>query len=278
MINHVEFSRDGRTVFSSSADGTLRRWDVATGAGTIELEGDVPVRGFAVARDGRIAAQAANIAFLIDPAGKVSRLGDGARWCVDFAEFEPVRDRLVLHRCDKSLALVEDGASGPGRGREAARIIELPTGDYMVGHVAVSPDGRRIAGGLSDRTVRLWDAATGQVIDILRGHSDLVLDVAFSPDGGELASASYDKTIRIWDLASKRHRVLRGHTAPVNWVRWRGPAHLATGSPDGTIRIWNVPGLELPSGEDISHELETATTARIDLDRPTSGNRSARGT
>jgi len=148
----------------------------------------------------------------------------------------------------------------------------------MVGHVAVSPDGRRIAGGLSDRTVRLWDAATGQVIDVLRGHSDLVMDVAFSPDGGELASASYDKTIRIWDLASKRHRVLRGHTAPVNWVRWRGPGHLATGSPDGTIRIWNVPGLDPPSGEEISHELETATTARIDLDRPTSGNRSARGT
>ncbi|MEO7732866.1 MAG: protein kinase [Kofleriaceae bacterium] len=288
MINHVEFSRDGRTVFSSSSDGTLRRWDVATGAGTIELEGDVPVRGFVVARDGRIAAQAANTAFLIDPvgrsesaplhgrpAGKVSRLGEGPRWCVDFAEFEPVRDRLVLHRCDKSLALIDDR---PEAGRERPRIIELPTGDYMVGHVAVSPDGRRIAGGLSDRTVRLWDAGTGQVIDVLRGHSDLVMDVAFSPDGSELASASYDKTIRIWDLASKRHRVLRGHTAPVNWVRWRGPAHLATGSPDGTVRIWNVPGLEPPSGEDISHELETATTARIDLDRPTSGNRSARGT
>ena len=279
MINHVEFSRDGRTVFSSSSDGTLRRWDVATGTGTIELEGDVPVRGFAVARDGRIAAQAANTAFLIDRADKVSRLGEGPRWCIDFAEFEPVRDRLVLHRCDKSLALIEDGAeAGQLRGRAPARIIELPTGDYMVGHVAVSPDGRWIAGGLSDRTVRLWDAATGQVIDVLRGHSDLVMDVAFSPDGGELASASYDKTIRIWDLASKRHRVLRGHTAPVNWVRWRGPAHVATGSPDGTIRIWNVPGLAQPSDEDIAHELETATTARIDLDRPTSGNRSARGT
>jgi eukaryotic-like serine/threonine-protein kinase len=279
MINHVEFSRDGGTVFSSSSDGTLRRWDVATGTGTIQLQGDVPVRGFAVARDGRIAAQAGNTAFLIDPGGMVRRLGGGGKWCVDFAEFEPVGDRLVLHRCDKSLALVEDGRV-PGQllAGESPRIIELPTGDYMVGHVAVSPDGRRIAGGLSDRTVRLWDAGTGQVIDILRGHSDVVMDVAFSPDGRELASASYDKTIRIWDLASKRHRVLRGHTAPVDWVRWRGPAQLATGSPDGTIRIWNAPGLELPSGEDLSHELETATTARIDLDRPASGNRSARGT
>jgi WD40 repeat protein len=276
MINHVEFSRDGRTVFSSASDGTLRRWDVATGAGTILIEGDVPVRGFAVARDGRVVAQAADVAFLIDPEGQVARLGRGGKWCVEFAEFEPVRDRLVLHRCDKSLAIVEHG-SEHGSAR-APRIIELPTGGYMAGQLAVSPDGDRIASALSDRTVRIWDGATGQVIEILRGHTDLVLEVAFSADGRQLASASYDKTIRIWEIASKRHRVLRGHTAPVGWVRWRGPDHLVTGSSDGTIRIWNVPDLELPSGADISHELETATTARIELDRPASANRSTRGT
>ncbi len=270
MVKQIVFSRDGRAVFSSSSDGTLRRWDVATGAGTILIEGDTPVRGFAVARDGRVVAQAADVAFLIDPHGRVTELGHGPRWCVDFAEFEPVQDRLMLHRCDKSLALVE-----PGR---EPRIIEMPTGGYMAGRVAVSPDGGRIASALGDRTVRMWDAVTGQVIDVLRGHADLVLDVAFSPDGGALASASYDKTIRIWELATKRHRVLRGHTAPVGWVRWRGHERLVTGSTDGTIRIWNVPDLALPSGADISHELETATTARIELDRPASANRSTRGT
>ena len=275
MITRVEFSRDGRTVFSSSSDGTLRRWDVATGAGTIDISSDVPIRGFAVARDGRLAVQASELAYLVDPAGRVSQLGRGGAWCVEYAEFDRVGDRLVLHRCDKSLAIIEPGPVG---GRESTRVVELPSGGYGSGHVAVSPDGRRLAAGMSDRTVRLWDAATGQVIDILRGHSDLVLDVAFSPDGDQLASASYDKTIRIWALASKRHRVLRGHTAPVRYVTWRGPDHLVTGSTDGTIRIWNVPGLELPSGADISHELETATTARIDLDRPASANRSMRGT
>ena len=276
LITHVEFSRDDRAVLSSSSDGTLRRWDVATGAGTILIDGAIPVRGFAIARDGRIAVQAGDLAYLIEPGeaagggGRVTRLGGGGPWCIEYAEFEPVTDRLVIHRCDKSLAILDVGVAG-------SRMIELATGGYTASRVAMSPDGRRIAAGSVDRTIRLWDAASGQVIEILRGHSDLVLDVAFSPDGSQLASASYDKTIRVWDLATKRHRVLRGHTAPVQRVAWRDAGHLVTGSPDGTLRLWNVPGLELPSAADISRRLDAATSARIDRDLPATGSRSPRG-
>jgi eukaryotic-like serine/threonine-protein kinase len=267
LITRVQFTRNGRALLSSSSDGTLRRWDIETGTATLLIEGTTPIRGFAVARDGRIAAQAGDLAYLISPAGEVTQLGKGGAWCIEYAEFEPVLDRLVIHRCDKSLAILD-----------GARVIELPTGSYMASRVAVSPDGRRIAGGVSDRTVRLWDASTGQLLDVLRGHADFVLDVAFSPDGARLASASYDKTIRIWDLATKRHRVLRGHTASVTYVAWRGADHLVTGSPDGTVRLWNVPSLALPTAADIVDRLNAATTARIDRDRPASGNRMARGT
>jgi tetratricopeptide (TPR) repeat protein len=66
--------------------------------------------------------------------------------------------------------------------------------------VAFSPDGRRIVSASLDCRVKLWDAATGDEVLNLRGHSDSVLGVAFSPDGRHLASASRaDHTVKVWD-------------------------------------------------------------------------------
>ena len=264
-ISHLEFSRDSKTLFTSSFDGTLRRWDLETGESKILLDAAVPVNRFAVSADGRIAAQVGDTAKLITSDGTVTELGEGGRWCD--AEFDKVRDRLIMRRCDHSLVMLD-----------GERLIELPTGNSFVSRIAVSADGSRIAGALGDRTVRLWDAATGRVLRVLRGHSDLVNDVAFSPDGTTLASGSYDKTVRIWELASERHRVLRGHALSVNRVAWRGDRHLVTGSRDGTLRVWDVPIMELPSTAELANQLRAATSARIDIDRPTTGAPARRGT
>ncbi|KAG2071837.1 hypothetical protein BDR04DRAFT_1015230 [Suillus decipiens] len=56
-----------------------------------------------------------------------------------------------------------------------------------------------------DKTVRLWDAATGQPVDEpLRGHTDSVNSVLFSPDGTCIVSGSEDKTVRLWDAAMRQ--------------------------------------------------------------------------
>ena len=69
--------------------------------------------------------------------------------------------------------------------------------------VAFSPDGRHIASGSIDRTIRVWDAWTGaQVCNPLQGHTDSVHSVAFSPDGRYIVSGSSDRTIRVWDAQS----------------------------------------------------------------------------
>ena len=71
-----------------------------------------------------------------------------------------------------------------------------------VSSVAFSHDGKLLASASGDRTVKIWDAASGNCLQTLQGHTEWVSSVAFSHDGRLLTSASHDRTIRIWDTAS----------------------------------------------------------------------------
>ncbi|KAJ0358405.1 hypothetical protein COL26b_014495 [Colletotrichum chrysophilum] len=111
-----------------------------------------------------------------------------------------------------------------------------------VNSVAFSPDGRQLASGSSDKTVKLWDTATGQCQQTLEGHSDWVRSVAFSPDGRQLASGSGDSTVKLWDTATGQcQQTLEGHSSYVNSVAFSPDGRqLASGSRDSTVKLWDT--------------------------------------
>jgi WD40 repeat protein len=119
-------------------------------------------------------------------------------------------------------------------------LAEAPQGH--AGAVAFDRNGGRLVSASSDRTVSLWDAATGQCLRVLEGHTDEVYAAAFHPDGTRIALAGRDWAVWLWNPASDQKVVrLPGHASYV-WSLVFSPdgETLISGSGDVTVRFWDT--------------------------------------
>jgi WD40 repeat protein len=134
----------------------------------------------------------------------------------------------------------------PPGGTKPLITFELTPGARM--HpVAFAPDSKTLAVGSKDRTIVLYDVATGKARQVLEGHAGLLHALAFSPDGQTLAAVGEDKKLELWDVAGGK---LRATVEDVQADTWGAPPRFA---PDGkslvidgarqTVKVLDLSGL-----------------------------------
>jgi WD40 repeat protein len=139
-------------------------------------------------------------------------------------------------------------APSPASAQLAATLWEADWRLLLHGHtdgvtsVAYSPDGRHIVTASLDNTARVWDAASGRQIGVLRGHEGQVRSAAYSPHGEHIVTAAWDGTARIWDAASGQQIAVLHCDAQAVYGAAYSPddTRIITASDDHTAIVWNA--------------------------------------
>lgn len=234
----LDFTRDGKTLLSSSRDETVKVWDARSGKllrTLTEHAGDV--YGVVYSPDERLLAtcsQDKTIRLWNAQSFDVLRVLTGHTDIIRAVAFSPDQKSLVSASVDTTVRLW-DVATG-----ELKHTLKGHT--KRVKSVVYGLNGDWIATAASDRTIRIWDPKTGGELKVLEGHTGDLETLALSPDGQLLASSSGDTTLRLWDTSTwQTVRTLQGHTAEVNFVAFsRDGRTLGSGAVDKTIRLWDV--------------------------------------
>ena len=205
IVYSVRFSPNGKTLASGSEDETIKLWNIETGTDTHTFIGHKSsVYSVAFSPDGTTLASGS---------AKTIKL-----WNMEtYKEIHTFREISTFH-------------------------LSPEFREFHTYSVVFSPNGKILASGSMDMTIKLWNIETGKEIPTSYRHNGQVLSVVFSPNGKILASGSMDMTIKLWNIETgKEIRTLfTGHNFVYSVVFNTNGTILAAGSEHGTIKLWNV--------------------------------------
>lgn len=276
-------SPDGRSIYLVGPDGSLTQWDVASEK--LVRTFDRSATSVAVSADGKTLASATHdgtITLRDVASGRVLQsvtiddhwpetiaLSADGRSLVTFG----TKHRVSLYRF--ATAAVSSTAATPKSASTAVPetkhgpkpVQQLRGHESFINTIAVSPDGKTVASGGHDYSLRLWNVETGEQLKNSKStqSSGVVKDVAFLPDGKRLLVGGGltrgMQRLAIWDVETWRPTVkFEGHDHTINTVAVSPDGNLAaSGSNDATARIWDI-----ATGKEL-HKLTAHTNAVLDI-------------
>lgn len=226
-----------REMLAGFEDGTLIKWDLATGREVFRfhfMPRSVPFarlsdndRELTIANDETVSV------WDLATHQKLSSIGNKSNPLYVY-DISPNGDLMLTKGAQRMLA-VRERATGRLRFN-----LDCPSKDGR--RARFSPDGRSIAAVCDDRIIKTWETNSGRHLADLKGHKGHIHSLAFSPDGKRLASAGTDRTVRFWDLQSIREiNAFTGHLSDAMTVRFSDDgSKLLSAGYDSAALLWDT--------------------------------------
>ena len=246
FVTEAVFSPSGGRVVTAGQDATARIWDVETEKQLAVLKGHSEwITRLAFTADGETIVTAGD-----DGTVRLWDAGSGAPGPILRPRAGPIGPLAVgpgasprilsgSFEAGPAAAVIWDSSTGRALHR-------LPLAGGAAVAAAFSADGKRVATGELNGTVRVWAVASGRPLATLTGHTGPISDLAFTDDGGLVVSASGDGTARLWDVGQERVvEELLGHDGWVTTAAFAPDERtILTANQDGTARIWDATAAE----------------------------------